>query len=60
MEILPCPHCQTGTKALVFVATKDGILPLFLNRYSSCSCALSAMDKARLIEQAASEEVRTQ
>lgn len=59
MSVLPCPHCQTGTKCIAFVMTSDGPLPVFLNKYSSCSCTLSAMDKARLVEQAEQEQVRT-
>jgi hypothetical protein len=58
MTICPCPHCATGTKSIAFVMTANGPLPLFLNKYSSCSCALSPMDKAQLIEQAEAEQVR--
>lgn len=58
MTVLDCPHCPAGTKVLVFVITSDGPLPLFLTKYASCSCTLSPMDRARLIEQAEYEQVR--
>lgn len=58
MTIVACPHCNAGTKAITFVITSEGPLPLFLTKGASCGCALTPMDRARLIEQAEYEEVR--
>jgi uncharacterized protein YbaR (Trm112 family) len=55
MEILACPHCAGGTKCLTRITTSEGYRWIFLRRYASCGCRLSAQDKARLIEQAEQE-----
>lgn len=56
MTMHVCPNCRTGQTPVTFLMTSDGPIGVVLTRQSTCGCQLDAVQKARLVMQAA--EVR--